>query len=419
MSFQLVALTGHPDFLDLPWEQPLAEWESDRLVEVRRGIHRHVVRFVSYDARLYALKEIPAPIAQREYRLLRELAENLIPAVEAVGVVTERAGRQETSHNAELDAVLITRYLDYSLPYRIIFTSLGIPTLQNTLLDALAELLVRLHLIGFFWGDCSLSNTLFRRDAGALTAYLVDAETSEKHPSLSDGMRHYDIEIAAENIAGELMDLQAGIGLPPEIEPIGTAREIRVRYDNLWSELTQEEIFAPNERYRIDTRLRRLNDLGFDVKEVELVRSGDGDRVRLQTQCVEVGHHRRLLRMLTGLDVQENQARRLLNDIASYRAALEHGIGIEVSEAVAAFRWLREIFEPTIESIPGDLREKLEPAEIFHQILEHRWFLSEKAGEDVGLAEAVPSYIEHVLPFTPNERTLLTLPDPEDLDTGA
>lgn len=419
MSFQLVALTGHPDFLDLPWEQPLEEWTSDRLVEVRRGIHRHVVRFVSYDARLYALKEVPSPIAQREYRLLRELAENSIPAVEAVGVVIERTGRPGTSHRTELDAVLITRYLDYSLPYRIIFSSMGIHTLQNTLLDALAELLVRLHLIGFFWGDCSLSNTLFRRDAGALTAYLVDAETSEKHPSLSDGMRHYDVEIAVENIAGELMDLQAGIGLPPEIDPIETAREIRVRYDNLWSELTHEEVFAPNERYRIDTRLRRLNELGFDVKEVELVRSGDGDRLRLQTQCVEVGHHRRLLRMLTGLDVQENQARRLLNDIAGYRAALEHELGIEVSEAVAAFRWLREIFEPTIESIPNDLREKLEPAEIFHQILEHRWFLSEKAGEDVGLAEAVPSYIEHVLPFTPNERTLLTLPDPEDLDTGA
>ena len=73
---QLIARTGHPDFLDLPWDEPLAEWESERLVEVVRGIHRHVVRFVEYDAApapaLYALKEMPAPIARREYSLLRE-----------------------------------------------------------------------------------------------------------------------------------------------------------------------------------------------------------------------------------------------------------------------------------------------------------------------------------------------------------
>lgn len=46
---------------------------------------------------------------------------------------------------------------------------------RDHLLDAISGLLVQLHLAGTFWGDCSLSNTLFRRDAGALQAYLVDA----------------------------------------------------------------------------------------------------------------------------------------------------------------------------------------------------------------------------------------------------
>ena len=68
-------------------------------------------------------------------------------------------------------------------------------------------LLVRLHLAGFFWGDVSLSNTLFRRDAGAFAAYLVDAETGELHDRLSDGQREHDLDIARVNIAGELMDL--------------------------------------------------------------------------------------------------------------------------------------------------------------------------------------------------------------------
>jgi hypothetical protein len=78
MKLQLVAKTGHPDFLDLPWELPLEEWESDRLVEVVRGIGRHVVRFVDYYEALYALKELPERLARREYRLLREHADQSI-----------------------------------------------------------------------------------------------------------------------------------------------------------------------------------------------------------------------------------------------------------------------------------------------------------------------------------------------------
>ncbi|MGH3131047.1 MAG: lipopolysaccharide kinase InaA family protein, partial [Gaiellaceae bacterium] len=195
-QFQLVARTGHPDFLDLSWELPLEQWESERLVELVRGISRHVVRFVNYDGVIYALKELPERLAKREYRLLRRLAAESIPVVDVVGVV-RRGG--------DLDAVLITRHLEYSLPYRALFSGRGIPDLRTSLLASLAELLVRLHLTGFFWGDCSLSNTLFRRDAGALSAYLVDAETGELHPTLTDGQRQHDLAIAEENLMGELL----------------------------------------------------------------------------------------------------------------------------------------------------------------------------------------------------------------------
>ncbi|WP_233585232.1 hypothetical protein [Corallococcus sp. CA054B] len=62
---------GHPDFLDLPWELPLEAWteRSPRVVEVPRGLSRHVVVFVSYGATIYAFKETPARVAQREYDL--------------------------------------------------------------------------------------------------------------------------------------------------------------------------------------------------------------------------------------------------------------------------------------------------------------------------------------------------------------
>jgi Domain of unknown function (DUF4032)/Lipopolysaccharide kinase (Kdo/WaaP) family len=413
VQLQLVAKTGHPDFLDLPWGLPLEEWESERFVEVVRGIGRHVVRFVDYNGALYALKELPERLAWREYRLLGELADQSIPVVQVVGVVAHRATEDE-------QAVLITRYLDFSLPYRTLFTGRGVPDLRNRLLDSLADMLVRLHLAGFFWGDCSLSNALFRRDAGALTAYLVDAETGELHPELSDGQRRHDLELARENVAGELMDLEATVGFPPDLDPVDTASEICSRYEALWSELTHEEVFGPNERYRVDQRLQRLNELGFDVDEVEL-RGDDRElRLRVTPQVVEPGHHQRRLLMLTGLHVQENQARRLLNDLYAFKAYLERKEGRQLPESVVAYRWLSEVFEAAIAAVPPDLRPKLEPAELFHEILEHRWYLSEEAGRDVGLDAAVRSYVDTVLRTAPDERNVFSdAVDPEEEEPEA
>jgi hypothetical protein len=399
---QLIKRTGHPDFLDLPWEEPLAEWRHERLVEVVRGIHRHVVRFVEYSTplgpALYALKEMPAEIARHEYSVLRRLAEEEMPVVDAVGVVTDRDG---------LDAVLITRHLDYSLPFRTLFSRGSVPDLRSRLLDAGAELLVRLHLGGFFWGDCSLSNTLFRRDAGALAAYLVDAETGELHPSLSEGQRRHDLEIAEENVGGELADVEAELGREGELHPAETAAELVERYEALWDELTRAEAFAEDTRYKIDDRLRRLNELGFDVDELELVAGDEGYTLRFNPRVVEPGHHRRRLHALTGLMTQENQARRLLNDLARYRAELDRQGGRPVPETVAVHRWLSEVFEPAVAAIPPELWGKRDAAEVFHEALEHRWFLSQERGEDVGLMPAVDAYVADVLRHAPDERAVL------------
>ncbi len=402
-TFQLVSRTGHPDFLDLPWDEPLAAWDSDRLVDVARGIFRHVVRFVTYDGAVYAVKEIGQALAEHEYRTLRSLAGAGLPVVEAVGVVHGR----EASDGSPLDAVLITRHLAFSLPYRYLFSGRGVADLRSRLLDALAVLLVRLHLEGFWWGDCSLSNTLFRRDAGALSAYLVDAETGQRREHLSQGQRLHDLAIATENVAGEIMDLAAAARLPSDVDAAEAVEELERRYLGLWDELTRDEEFGAGEHYRVDRRLARLNGMGFDVEELELVSSAGGDRLRLHPRVVELGHHCRRLRQLTGLDVQENQARRLLNDILGYRAHLERVAGKPLPEAVAAYRWLSEVYEPVTAAIPGDQRSKLELAETFHEVLEHRWFLSEAAGVDVGNAAALRSYLESVLPDVPDEARLL------------
>jgi len=379
--------------LALPWTRPLEEWPQSQLVDVERGIGRHVVRFVQLPGGLFALKELPDRIAMREYDLLGELERDNVPSVEAEGIVTER----RTSDGEELDAIVITRYLEFSLPYRIILGRSVLPAPAAAMRGALAGLLVRLHLFGFFWGDCSLSNALFRRDAGELSAYLVDAETAELHDQLSDGQRHHDLAIAEDNLVGELFDLSAELEREVVDDPIAFVDDVRDRYERLWAELTRDEVFGADEGHRLEERLRRLNELGFDVEEVELVSEGGTVRLRLHSKVVEPGHHQRRLMRLTGLDAQENQARRLLNDITRYRAYLERTGDRPVSDAAAAGRWLAEVFEPTVAAVPPELHGRRAAAELFHELLEHRWFLSEKAGADVGLKEAIPDYIETVL----------------------
>jgi len=362
-----------------------------------------VVRFIHHDGRYFALKEMDEPLVQREFELLSFLKDQSIPAVQLTGIAT---GRKGESGN-DLDSVLITDHLSYSLPYLHLFASPGADGLHESLVDALVALLVRIHLVGLFWGDCSLGNALFRRDAGALAAYLVDIETGEHHETLSPGQRQLDLEIAKDNIAGGLFELEALGKLGDGIDPAMIADQLQLRYDELWSEVTRVDSIRSDELWRIRDRLHRLNQLGFDTEELELVERDGARHVSFRPAVVEVGHYRRKLAALTGIDAEENQAKRLLGAIRSFGAQLAGELDRDVPEAVVAYRWLTERYEPTTDSIPPELRDRLEPAEFFHQVLDHLWYLSEAAGFDVGLDEATADYINTVLSALPTERTVL------------
>jgi hypothetical protein len=288
------------------------------------------------------------------------------------------------------------------LPYRALFSHTLRPETMTRLLDALAALLVRMHLTGFFWGDCSLSNTLFRRDAGAFAAYLVDAETGALRPKLSDGQRGEDLEISRVNIFGEALDLQAAGLLHDSIDPELVSEEVVQRYERLWHEITYEQQLALDDRHHIEKRIRRLNELGFDIAEVAMDVVDKGSSLLIRPKVVDAGYHTRRLMRLTGLDAEENQARQLLNDLDAYRAESDL-----TDEQQAAHRWLTEVFEPVVRAVPAHLRGKLEPTELFTQVIGHRWRLSEEAGRDVGLAPAVQSFMADVLVHRPDEQAVL------------
>lgn len=389
----------------LPWHLPLEEWPVDRSVVLPAGVHRHVVRFMEIDGNTVALKELPDRLAEREYHMLEGLREEKLPGVTLIGIATERFG----PGGEPLEGVLLTRHLRYSLPYRMLFSDQQFEAMQERIVDALAVLLARLHLEGFFWGDCSLNNALFRRDAGALRAYVVDTETAEWHPTLTDGQRSYDLSIAVENVLGGLYDLQASELLNPDVEPEDVALRLEERYRSLWAELNDEEEIPTTELGRIHARLSRLNELGFDTEEYEL-RASDGV-ARFRPTIVEEGHHLRTLQRLTGITAHENQARRLLSALRGFGAWLSQTEGEVLPDAVVAYRWLTERYRPTLELVPESLRGRLEEPELYHEILEHNWAMNDAAGADVAIEAAAHDYVDRVLAGLADERTILPIVD--------
>ena len=386
---------GHPDFLDLPWEVGLVDWPqaTDRSIQLQRGLSRHEVQFVSYGGTsIYAMKELPEGLAEREYSLLMEIQDKGLPAVEPVGHALV------CRPNGERTGVLVTRFLDASHPYRVIFLKKGLERYRERLLDAMAGLLVRLHLAGVFWGDCSLSNVLFRRDAGQLGAYLVDAETSEIHPTLSDGQRRLDLMIMGDNVAGDLLDIAMVAKLPEELRPEDIGANIKHRYEGLWNEVNRELIVGVEERWRIQERIRALNALGFSVREINLIATGDRDKLAMRTLVTDRDYHRHRLQDLTGLVAQERQAEMLLNEIEELRAGASRALNRRMPSSVAAFHWLTEQWEPTVLRLENLMHTEADATELYCQVLEHKWFMSESALADIGLPLALDSYLAKFKP---------------------
>lgn len=409
MTDGLEIVTGGdaPDFLDLPWSTPLATWASDRMVDFTIAPARHVVRLVDYDAQVYALKETTADLARREFATLRTLQDAHLPTVTPVGVVTGRT----SADGSALDAVLITRFLEYSLPYHYLFQDLRDGTehdrdLRNRLLDAAAVLFVRLHTNGVFWGDASLGNVLFRRDAGAFMAYLVDAETTEVHPSLSDSMRDHDLMIARENVAGALLDAVAAGTLRAETDVVDVVDELEARYLRLWDEIQGTEVVGADERWRIQARIERLQALGFDVEQLRLVTMDGGTRLLIQPQCVDEGHSHRRLRRLTGLEAQEGQARKLLAGIWAHGAWMEREAGRDLHESVVAQHWLTERYHALVSRVPDDLADRVDGPELFHLFMGYRDARAEAEGADPDIDEAMDTFISSVLPTLRPERLI-------------
>lgn len=382
----LTVRPGHPDFLDLPWERSLVEWDTERIVHLPQGISRHEVRFVTYPEGIYAVKELPQRAARQDYSVLRALESKQAPAVMPVGLVEER----HADRHAEAAAALITRYVDFSFSYRELLEGPGFGARRNQMLDAFAGLLVELHLSGCFWGDCSLSNVLYRYDAEAIETIMVDAETASVHDELTPGQREEDVAIMIGNVAGGMADIAASQGVDVDAADLALGEDIASRYEALWTELSRVESIGPHEHYLITARVQRLNALGFDVEEVNLVPTVQGSRVDLTVKVGGRNYHSTRLKELTGVEASEHQARQILSDLHYYQAA-DDALS-PTGKALMAVRWRVDHLEPLLQRLRG-VEGVSDPIQSYCDLLHHRYILSAAAGRDVGTEAAFEDWV--------------------------
>lgn len=386
----------NPDFLDLPWERRIYDWDSDRLVDMPAGVHRHPVVFVAYDEGVYAIKEMSLRLARREFRVLRTLREFTQRSAEPVGL----AERDWLDPHAEGAGVVITRYVDHSFPYRRLVSGAGFGARRKQMLDALAGLLVELHMAGCYWGDCSLSNVLYRFDAGQIEAIMIDAETSELHGSLSDGQRRADIEIMQENVAGEMGDIAAETGEDFEAADIGLGLDIADRYDALWQELNEELIVTRDDHYRIRQRIHRVNELGFAVDDVEITPVDGGSKVRMITHVGGRTYNSDHLRQRTGIEASENQAELILSDLNYFLS--KQGDVSSTGKRVGTYKWLSSQFEPMVARIRDEWFGD-DPVQGYCDYLNFRMAMASRRQADVDSWEAFEEWVREGFPgFDPD-----------------
>ncbi len=389
MAPQITIRPGHPDFLDLPWDRRLGEWQIGNFLDLHKGISRHEVRFLSYPSGIYVVKDMAVRAARNEYQILRSLRTLAAPAVTPVGLVEGRA-----PHPAEdYAAALITAYEPFSFSYREMLAGPGFGPRRNQMLDAFASLLVELHIAGCFWGDCSLSNVLYRFDAETIETIMVDAETAFliEDGELTRGQREEDVAIMIDNVAGGMADIAAEAGHDLDAADLTLGDDIAERYHKLWGELAAVETVRETERFKIRDKIERINRLGFDVEEVDLVPNlDDTAEFKISVKVGGRNYHTNRLKSLTGIEALENQARQILSDLHYY--TVRTGADSLTAKSVTAVRWRVSEFEPTLARI-SQLPGIVDPVQAYCDLLHHRYMLAAGLGRDTAIGEAFDDWV--------------------------
>jgi hypothetical protein len=360
-----------PQLGRLPWYSPLEEW-SDRQVQllaVKSGLSRHVVRFIELGDVQFAIKETTTESARREDANYRELLRREVPTLLPIGIVVRNDGLDVVdtivgSQRVERETgFLVTRLMDKVVPDSFLYRRGFSKENRNRIWDAVIDLFVQLHSSGVYWGDASLANMLIHFSNEAvpqigrktrLRAVLADAETVEVHGGISDSLRMNDVEFFLESMLWTEADLKAS----------GIVRDPLVtKEDQLYLVNTYRERFAVQQ----------------EMRYFGLVTHIDVDR-------------------LLGNFELKGYGRLLLQHINEHKWYLSERKRAEVPLTDAAEDWYRTIFKPfcrafTDHGLAEHFPEKT-AASLYVEIMEHKYYMSQRERRDVGIVAALEDYGE-------------------------
>ncbi len=360
----------HASLLALPWQHPLETWGEHgvALLEVKSGLSRHVVRFLELSGQRFAVKETSWETALREhdtYVRLQAMGVRTLTPVGVVerddgpGIVTTHVGAQSFQRRT---GYVITELMDNVVPDAFLYKRGFSKQNRRRIWDAVINLFVEMHSKGVYWGDASLSNMLihFSNEAEPelgyrtrLRAVLADAETVEIHPSLSASLRQADVEFFIESMLWMEADLNAS-GIVRE--PVITDEDQKMIIETY------------KERYAVQQ----------EMQSFELVTTIDVDS-------------------LLGDFDSKGYGAILLKHIHEHKWYMSEREGREVPLADAAQDWYRAVFKPVCRLFNEYELASFFPdktaASLYVQIMEHKYFMSEQAKKDVGIAAATWDYV--------------------------
>jgi hypothetical protein len=370
----------------LPWQSPLETWQDKnvRLLNVKSGLSRHVVRFVHANGHQFAIKETSEESSKRELENYIRLAQLGIPTLAPVGVVIRNDGAEIIStrigqqRHERFTGYLVTELMEKVVPDSFLYKRAFTKENRERIWDAVIRLFVEMHSRGVYWGDASLANMLinFSKETvphlgfrTSLKAVLADAETVEIHPSLTDSLRLADVEFFLESMQWTEEDLRAS----------GVVR------DRVVTEDAQREFLEQyKERYAVEQ----------EMKSFELVTNIDVDQ------------------LLGNFDVK-GYGRILLKHINEHKWYLSERHKKEIALEMAAEDWYREVFQPVcnvfIQYHYSEYFPEKTAASLYVEIMARKYLMSEQAGKDVGVIAAARDYVKRNASLKPPPNTLRSI----------
>lgn len=352
------------DLENLPWDIPLNEWDEKhvKFLDIRKGISKHIVKFVRTKDYSFAIKQTNPISAYFESETFAKLLQRGIHTLIPAGYVFYKKNLFEINADEEESIAFIVTILETkSIPHSILFQWDFSEESRKTIYKATAELLASLHTNNIYWGDASLSNILIKfikvqdekgKMSTELKAFLSDSETIQILKKITNDHIKKDLKHFYNSMESISKEFPKSKNEKTENSLLADKKYFEVEYKNYYS------------------LLNKINEF--------------------ETQ--------------TGLDVQKHFFRvtdqysidSILKQIEEHKWYLSEKNGSEIEMKAASKDWIEKIYKPIIKEFNKlkifDYFPNTNSVKLYTDIMAHKYYLSLEKGEDVGIYSAIRSY---------------------------